>query len=211
MKPVSNNEAERAAELWNAQADQYNQWSELGADEKEAWIAKCAAPVVADDGLPPLPDDYYMLAAPGRKVYDEDHMRQYARDAIAADRAARAQQQAQSVGDSVDFQALLSDVMVASKTGQSVTVVAEKVQALIAYIDGRTAGAAPEGFDLDALIDECREAVQWWEPLRQFIDKYVLPPLPLNMERREAIERLQPTILCRLPQQRGGHHLQPAH
>jgi hypothetical protein len=48
-----------------------------------------------------------------------------------------AERKTASIGDSVDFQALLSDVMVASKTGQSVTAVAEKVQALIAYIDER--------------------------------------------------------------------------
>jgi hypothetical protein len=31
---------EKVAELWNQQADEFNQWSELGADEKAEWIAK---------------------------------------------------------------------------------------------------------------------------------------------------------------------------
>lgn len=33
---------ERAAQLWNEQADEFNQWSELDAEEKAAWVAKCA-------------------------------------------------------------------------------------------------------------------------------------------------------------------------
>jgi len=50
-----NMDDDRAAALWNAQADQHNQWSELDADEKAAWIAKCAAPV-GEVELPALPE-----------------------------------------------------------------------------------------------------------------------------------------------------------
>jgi len=42
----------------------------------------------AEEGeLPALPEEYYM--AYGNRTYDEDHMRAYARQAIAADRASR--------------------------------------------------------------------------------------------------------------------------
>ena len=148
-----NQDAERAAQEYARVREEFELAIKFGArfDIDSAMLnvdallyARRAAPVVGDDGLPPLPERPKSMM--GRTLdYSDDDMRDYAASDIAADRAARAQQQAQSVGDSVDFQALLSDVLVASKTGQSVTVVAEKVQALIAYIDGRTAGAAKTG------------------------------------------------------------------
>jgi hypothetical protein len=73
-----------------------------------------------------------------------------------------AERRTASIGDSVDFQALLTDVMVASKNGQGVTVVAEKVQALIAYIDGRTAGTVPEGWH-EAMARLCEDRAMHWQ------------------------------------------------
>lgn len=89
-------------------------------------------------------------------AYTADQMRQYARDAVAADRRARAgiplpadcgrnlrmpgeksPQAAQgvSINEDVEFQVRLCDVMVAAKTGQSVTTQSEKIQALTDWLD----------------------------------------------------------------------------
>jgi len=38
-RPVCEIAAHRAEQKWNAQADQYNQWRDLGQDEKDALIA----------------------------------------------------------------------------------------------------------------------------------------------------------------------------
>lgn len=163
MDDLSRDE-EKAAALWNAQADQYNQWSELGADEKAEWIAKCAAPVVADDGLPPLPDPIMGLWSENMKKAWANGMRDYARSAVAADRAARAnspeipdgcaQQQAQSV-DTPEFQALVGK-WERSDEGEA----KQAWGALIAYIDGRAAGAA-----LEVTTPTCRNCLGFgWEP-----------------------------------------------
>ncbi|MFS2027114.1 hypothetical protein [Massilia sp. CT11-137] len=120
-----------------------------------AWNDRRASPVVGDDGLPP-PDVHAsgdMFGAP--TAYSAAKVR----DAIAADRAARAnspeipdgcaQQQTQSI-DTPEFQAKVGHWLSAREYYQSED--AEQVQsawvALIAYIDGRTAGAAPEGWKL---------------------------------------------------------------
>lgn len=99
-------------------------------------------PVVGDDGLPPLPS-YVQSSFPHGydNLYSEGQIRQYARDAIAADRAARAQQQAQSVGEDEQFRKLFFAAKHASWNFDERT---PELDALIAYIDGRTAGAAPE-------------------------------------------------------------------
>lgn len=133
-----------------------------------AWNRR-AAPIVGDDGLPPLPaPDVHAgtdpLLSPGT-AYSAAKVRQAQRDAIAADRAARAQQKAQtggrgwigSVGDYAQFHVLLNTVCNASEElekaeGREVFAAADNLEkakdALIAYIDGHTAGAAPEGWKL---------------------------------------------------------------
>jgi hypothetical protein len=75
------------------------------------------------------------------------------RSAIAADRAARAnspeipdgcaQQQAQSIGDDPEFRKLLADLV--RRASYNISGKASPA-ALIAYIDGRTAGAVPDGW-----------------------------------------------------------------
>ena len=60
------------------------------AEAKRAALARRADQPVAEmvAELPPLPEDHYMLLPQRRVVFDADHMRQYARDAIAASRRA---------------------------------------------------------------------------------------------------------------------------
>jgi len=174
-----NLDAERAAELWNAQADQHNQWSELDADEKAAWIAKCAAPV-GEVELPALPE----LTVPRIDAYTAEQVRQAQRDAIApyAERirvlerevmaranppestgktsetrmdavfggAREIQRPAQSIGDDPEFRTLLDEFRAAFIFEAKESEYCEETSnrcvkshaALIAYIDGRTAGAA---------------------------------------------------------------------
>lgn len=44
---------ERIMAAWNAQADEHNQWDELGEDEKIEWAVKCAHGIKGDShGLP---------------------------------------------------------------------------------------------------------------------------------------------------------------
>jgi hypothetical protein len=49
-----------------------------------------------------------------------------------------------SIGDDEHFHALVVDIMVAAKAATPILKQAEKLEALIAYIDGRTAGTAPD-------------------------------------------------------------------
>lgn len=103
-----------------------------------AWNRR-AAPVVGDDGLPPLPEPLRFAQWTGGEVfaYTAEQVRQAQRDAIAADRAARAQQQAQGIGDDPEFLELLSDYATSTFTEFGAR---EKKAALITHIDGRTAG-----------------------------------------------------------------------
>jgi len=96
-----NMDDDRAAALWNAQADQHNQWSELDADEKAAWIAKCAAPVGE-------------VELPARSI------------------------------DTPEF----ADMMLEWALSKAGDEAAERYGKIIAYIDGRAAGAAPDGYVL---------------------------------------------------------------
>ena len=77
-----NMDDDRAAALWNAQADQHNQWSELDADEKAAWIAKCAAPV-GEVELPALPTAEIPAYGDAAPLYTAEQVRQAQVDAIA--------------------------------------------------------------------------------------------------------------------------------
>lgn len=133
----------------------------------EAWqasAARRAAPVVIE-GLPPLPKRACIL--PGVYAYCDEHMTAYARSAIAADRAAREKshlaemaQWARDNGlnvppawegavinydspvdkqsvDTPEFRDLVDALLNAYWSPEPY------IAALIAYIDGRTAGAAP--------------------------------------------------------------------
>ena len=102
-----------------------------------------AAPV----GEVELPEPLRFAQWTGGEVfaYTAEQVRQAQRDAIAADRAARAQQQAQSV-DTPEFRKLLDELVDAAALNVGAYHYARA--ALIAYIDGRTAGAAPEGWKL---------------------------------------------------------------
>lgn len=96
---------EDARAKWNASADQYNQWDDLGQDEKDALIdrerqdsqgsssslsiapAAAASPAVAldDDGLPPLPEPTWCDCNPVHShVYPKDEVLQIRREAVAA-------------------------------------------------------------------------------------------------------------------------------
>lgn len=122
------------------------------AESAEDWNRR-AASVVGDDGLPQLPEaDEYSATRmlPNGELaprFNGTTLRQYARAAIAADRAARAQQQAQSIGDDPKFQMLIAEYGAAGAvadhdhTPATVAAMEAKYRALIAYIDGRTAGA----------------------------------------------------------------------
>lgn len=109
------------------------------------------SPAVGEDGLPPLPEaDEYSATRmlPNGELaprFNGTSMRDYARIAIAADRAARAQQQAQSI-DSPEFRELLRiyDSVIPGVDDEE-----EVTQRLIAHIDawgraGRTAEAPAE-------------------------------------------------------------------
>lgn len=73
-----------------AECERANQRGRLAAiddyrpvvDELRAQLSSCQSAQGASE-LPPLPDDYYILAPQRIKVYDEDHMHQYARDYAA--------------------------------------------------------------------------------------------------------------------------------
>ena len=106
-----------------------------------------AAPVVADDGLPPLPEpDADLLGDGTDMVWGAAKVRQAQRDAIAADRAARAQQQTQSI-DTPEFRVLVDAIDMEGRTNHE-----RGVAALMAHINawgraGRTV-EAPGWIDL---------------------------------------------------------------
>lgn len=163
----NNLNADRAATLWNAQADQHNQWSELDADEKAAWIAKCAAPV-GEVELPALPTQHVpMVGWTLTQAYQQgwkDAIAPYAERIRVLERELKhaklqelvdiaqecdmgygpsAQQPAQGIGDDPEFRKLFFAAKHASWNFDERT---PELDALIAYIDCRTAGAALAGW-----------------------------------------------------------------
>jgi hypothetical protein len=54
-----------APAAWNAQADEFNQWDELGEDEKLEWTADRAAEWALEQALDKLADEYVDAAATG--------------------------------------------------------------------------------------------------------------------------------------------------
>ena len=143
-----NMDAERAAfEAWiglndreGPQADRYEDtYTDNYVGEMwEAWqaSAKRRAAPVGEVELPALPEPLRFAQWTGGEVfaYTAEQVRQAQREAIEADRAARAQQQAQSIGDDPKVHDMLLRYGVWPP---------DDVSALIAHIDGRTAGAAP--------------------------------------------------------------------
>lgn len=152
MNESQNMEAERAA--FEAHAKSRNltlMRAVMGmgyylADTNEAWnawlAARRAAPAVGEDGLPPLPKAEYRLSPDGRpSLYDAEQVRQAQRDAVAADRAARAQQQAQSIADDDEFQYLTGQILGEGRNGGAAE---EEIARLAAYIDARGRAGAGE-------------------------------------------------------------------
>jgi hypothetical protein len=165
---------------------------------------------IADINLPALPDDYYMLAPQHLKVYDEDHMRDYARQ-HAAPYAARIRQLERELAErkqSIDTEEALAwaafaengNVIIWSRRRDEVEPVAAKygrpVTPIIAYIDGRTAGTV-DGWRLVPMVatkdmlhagmrhfhDKPEPASKAWEAYRDMI---AAAPTPMNSGKEEG-------------------------
>lgn len=100
-------------------------------------------------------------------LYTAEQVRQAQRAAIAADRVARAQQQAQSIGNDPKFRELVEfwsgkyhSALAPIRAGHK-----EAWGALIAYIDGRIAGAVPA----DRMV---RDLVALWDSTTMSADDY---------------------------------------
>ena len=146
----------------------------------EKWNRRTAP--VGEVELPALPEPLRFAQWTGGEVfaYTAEQVRQAQRDAIAADRAARAQQPAQSV-DTPMLRQLLVDYRRAESLGEQHM----RMQEVIAYIDGRAAGAA------DAPLEQL---VGWHDTLANVLHTMRLMTDWNGLSRGQITSRMQSII-----------------